>query len=410
MANESGSRVKELIRHRGRARKQHDVGYLFKANGSWHVRYYTGATIEKMRDGVMTKIREQKCVKVCDASGVTKDKARGLASKYLKPLTTARGVVHSTITVAEYYESVILEWWKRNLKPSSVYGYEKNWRLYIAPILANRAISEITTVDCGNFLDSLVVRGLNGTTISHIRNTVNLIFAHAATKGVIAANPWPSAILTEKPKASKPTYKYNMNEMRDILIALKDAPKAQVAVGLAYFAALRPGEVRAVRWEDYTGETLAIKQSAWRKHVTNPKTAESIAALPVVAPLKQLLDAFRAAEGNPTSGYILRGARYGRPQNLDNFANETIKPLLKMAGITWHGYYACRRGLGTVATQAINDPQGAAGMLRHKSIDTTAQHYCGISNPDTMRAMAEFEQMWQENGMQLPAPSPVNMQ
>jgi len=76
MANESGSRVKELIRHRGRARKQHDVGYLFKANGSWHVRYYTGATIEKMRDGVMTKIREQKCVKVCDASGVTKDKAR----------------------------------------------------------------------------------------------------------------------------------------------------------------------------------------------------------------------------------------------------------------------------------------------------------------------------------------------
>ena len=80
----------------------------------------------------------------------------------------------------------------------------------------------------------------------------------------------------------------------------------------------------------------------------------------------------------------------------------TIKPLLKMAGITWHGYYACRRGLATVATEAIRDPQGSAGMLRHKTIDTTAQHYTGIRNADTVRAIAEFERLWQNEQMQLP--------
>ena len=95
------SGTQQLIRHRGRARKQHDVGYLFKANGSWFVRYYTGATVEKMKNGVLTKVREQKCRRLGAVAELTKDKARGLANQYLKPLTSARGVVHSTLTVGE---------------------------------------------------------------------------------------------------------------------------------------------------------------------------------------------------------------------------------------------------------------------------------------------------------------------
>jgi len=43
----------------------------------------------------------------------------------------------------------------------------------------------------------------------------------------------------------------------------------------------------------------------------------------------------------------------------------------------------------------IGDPQGAAGMLRHMGIETTAQHYIGIRNADTVGAMAEFERLWQ---------------
>ena len=102
-------------------------------------------------------------------------------------------------------------------------------------------------------------------------------------------------------------------------------------------------------------------------------------------------------------GLHLEGSRFGRPLNLDQFARLTIKPLLKMVGITWRGYYACRRGLGTVATEAIHDPQGAAGMLRHKGIETAAKHYIGIGNPDTVRAMAEFERLWQNEQKQLPS-------
>jgi|SRR5215472_547390 len=120
--------------------------------------------------------------------------------------------------------------------------------------------------------------------------------------------------------------------MRDIFIALQDCPKAQVAVGLAYFAALRPGEVRATRWEHYDAYTLRIEQSAWRRHVTEPKAPESIATLPCVEPSRELLDKFRESEGCPTEGYILKGTK-GGPLNLDQFACLNIRPLLKMAGI-----------------------------------------------------------------------------
>ena len=115
-------------------------------------------------------------------------------------------------------------------------------------------------------------------------------------------------------------------------------------MGLCYLAALQPGEVRATQWEKYDGQSLRVEQSAWRRHITTPKTEESVATQPCVAPLRELLDMFHESEGRPAEGYILKGAK-GRPLNLDQFARLTIKPLLAMAGIEWHGYYACRRGL-----------------------------------------------------------------
>jgi hypothetical protein len=68
---------------------------------------------------------------------------------------------------------------------------------------------------------------------------------------------------------------------------------------------------------------------------------------------------------------------------------------LALSGINWHGFYSCRRGLGTVATDAIKDPTGAAGMLRHKTIDTTAEHYIGITKAATLRAMGEVERLYE---------------
>jgi hypothetical protein len=69
------------------------------------------------------------------------------------------------------------------------------------------------------------------------------------------------------------------------------------------------------RWEDYDGKTLSVKQSVWRKHTTDPKTASAAKPVPVIEALRDLLTELREAEGNPADGPILRGEK-GWPLDL----------------------------------------------------------------------------------------------
>lgn len=48
--------------------------------------------------------------------------------------------------------------------------------------------------------------------------------------------------------------------------------RAAVAIGFAYFAALRPAEIRGLQWADYDGARLDIKRSVWRGTVGQTKT------------------------------------------------------------------------------------------------------------------------------------------
>ena len=86
-----------------------------------------------------------------------------------------------------------------------------------------------------------------------------------------------------------------------------------------FFAGLRPGEARGARWEDYDGKRLFVTQSVWHTYTTTPKTEEAASPVPVIESLKIILDEVRRADGNPSSGPILRGPS-GKPTNLDNLS------------------------------------------------------------------------------------------
>lgn len=165
---------------------------------------------------------------------------------------------------------------------------------------------------------------------------------------------------------------------------------------------MRPGEARGVRWEDYNGKTLTVKQSVWRKHTTDPKTASAAKPVPVIEPLRELLEELRTAEGNPLTGPILRGVQNGKPLNLDMLASETIKPAIlnpenyaqNAKPLTWHGYYAFRRGIATLANTVSRDPMAAKGLLRHSSVNTTLAHYIKDVPEVTKNAMTQVEALF----------------
>ena len=105
----------------------------------------------------------------------------------------------------------------------------------------------------------------------------------------------------------------------------------------AAFTGLRRSEIRGLRWEDYipgeAGELgeVHVEQSIWRKHVQVTKTRRSRAAVLVVPALENILAEFRAARGNPQTGYIFEGARNRGPFDLDGLAKRYIEPVEESA-------------------------------------------------------------------------------
>ncbi len=134
---------------------------------------------------------------------------------------------------------------------------------------------------------------------------------------------------------------------------------------------------------------LTPRYSAWRSHVTAPKTEGSVNPVPVIEPLLTILRELREAEGNPQSGWILRGPA-NKPLSVDVLARSFL-PLLREKGIAWPTYYGLRRGIGTRIT-ALANPLAAKGLLRHRNVATTTAHYVKDAPKETQAAMAALEQ------------------
>jgi hypothetical protein len=105
---------------------------------------------------------------------------------------------------------------------------------------------------------------------------------------------------------------------------------------------------------------------------------------------KSLLAELRTADGNPDAGPILRSP-LGRPLNLDNLAKRTVRPILEVAGLKWHGWYALRRGIATLVSSVEKDAMAAKGLLRHASVTTTQRHYIKEVPEITQKAMEKVE-------------------
>src|SRR6266513_3147539 len=94
----------------------------------------------------------------------------------------------------------------------------------------------------------------------------------------------------EIPKArpAGETYAYSLEEEAQMLAILPE-PGATV-VSTAAFTGARKGGIRGFMWENYDGSEIRVAKSVWRSQAEEPKRPKSEGAIPVIAPLKALLD------------------------------------------------------------------------------------------------------------------------
>lgn len=380
-----------------RRRNRKQTGQVIEKPTAFYIRYYV-TTAKGERQKVWKKL--------CDKS------AKYQTVKDVAPLVEQElatngqpAAPRASQKITDFVESVYLPWVKQNKSAATENGYRKLWEQHWKPTVGHVGLIDLRTESITDLLTEKAKAGLGRNTLGHLKWFLSGVFGFAEAKGIVPAghNPVVAAKWLCKVARPKKQKEYSLDEMRAMLAILKQLDiRAAVAVALAYFAALRPAEIRGLQWADFDGEHLNIRRAVWRNAVGDTKTEDSAALVFVIEPLRGLLEQLRntpigeATDGEriPTYGdmlYILDGGK-GRPISLDSLNFRVIAPALK-GKIEWRGYYPGRRGISSLITDTSNNALNSTGLLRHSTPITALKHYTRAQKSSIEAALKSVEKL-----------------
>lgn len=363
-----------------RTRKQ--SGTRFDTSKAFFLRYY-----------VSTPTGRQKiAVKLADKSDTIKTWAdvEHLIERELAKVN-GQDTAPTSWALADFVEQRYLPYVEANKAAVTAYSYKRLWARWKKPLGAV-ALDNLQTADVTRVLTEVAEAGAGGRTLSHLKWFLSGVYVFAIAQGFAKQNPafdaeWLCKVA--RPKRQQP--QYSLEQVLAMLAILEPIDlRAAAAVALGYFAALRPNEIRGLRWEDYNGEELQVCRTVWRQTVGETKTEDSAASVPVIAPLRGLLEKLAATYGR--EGHILQSYKH-TPLDLNSLNFRTIAPAMKKAGIPWAGYYAGRRGISSLVTDTSKNALNSTGLLRHSNPSTTLKHYTRAQKESIKAALEQVEAM-----------------
>jgi integrase len=382
------------------------AGYIYEASGVFLVRYY----VNQIVDGEQQRV--QRSHRLCE-------KNEKYYARNAKSVKLLRNAFMQTVNVQQasgrpaqqdmsisdfweqrylpYCEEIVQLTGRTRKKPSTVRGYKQIWNQHL-----KAHFGKMTLQDYEPFLGTQFLQSLTGTqgknTLKHIKALGSSIFKRAVIEQRIKVSPWHDVSMPDDVIESKTTPHYTLEEAENIISALVDHVDCQLIMALSCFLGLRPGEIAALRWEDFDTDTVHIRRSVVRGIVDVPKTLESVATLPLIQQVKIPLILWRQKSGSRKEGYVFE-SRNGTPVDLHNLIARVIKPHVegksicescdkvpKKSGVEWKTLYAGRRGACTAVIESTNGNYAVAqALLRHKSMTTTLNVYKKAITPEAFR-------------------------
>lgn len=379
--------IKQLLKH-NRIRIQ--KGQKVETPTAWCLRYYTE---EVYTDGPSMGKRKQKLVTLANKSDLYRSWAdvQPLIDGVMADVNDGKelpSTPHDALW--KFVEDRYLPWCVKNLAAPTSNSYAGMWQRYWKPHLGSVALTDVSTAMVTVILTELA-KTLQSRTLSHIKWMLSGVYGFAIAKGIVPHNPVPPAQWLHRVARPKTQPEYSLEQVLSALRVLEPLNlQAAVAVALAYFAALRPAEIRGLQWADYVAGRLNIKRTVWRNRIGETKTEESSASVPVIEPLKSLLEKLRGQTPNGPQQHILQSVR-GKPLSLDSLNMRVITPAMVAAGIDWHGYYPGRRGISSRVTDTSKNALNSTGLLRHSTPITALKHYTRAQKDSILAAMKTIE-------------------
>jgi integrase len=275
-------------------------------------------------------------------------------------------------------------------KPSVARGYASSLRLRLLPALGARKLSEVSRRDVQRLVDVWLGEAMDASTIRNSLMPLRVIYRRAVEDGLVAVSPCERLRLPRVDGVRERIA--GADEARALLDALPLRDRALYAT--AFFAGLRLGELRALRWSD-------IDLARGRIHVERsldgtgvaitPKSHAGTRMVPILTgELRDILGEHKAASRGEPDHHVFPGSSPTRPFTA-SAAYRRVRTAWRRAGLSPINLHEARHTFASTAIAAGVNAKAIATYMGHSSIQVTYDLYGKLMPGNEAEAAALFE-------------------
>lgn len=249
--------------------------------------------------------------------------AKGRGKTIAPSRRTLREAAEEWLSGAEAEPPTVLNRSGHPYKPSVVRSYKHDLHEYVLDDLGGLRLSEVRRSDLQALVDRLVGKGLSGSKVRNIVIPVRVVFRHALERDEVTANPTSGLRLPNN--VGRRERAASASEAAELLGALPDSLRPIYAT--AFYAGLRRGELRALRWDDVNlAKGIIQVRHSWDDYAgeITPKSEKGTRTVPLTALLRDHLATLKAATGRDGRDFVF-GATADRPFSPSHIRREALK-------------------------------------------------------------------------------------
>lgn len=271
-------------------------------------------------------------------------------------------------------------------KPSTVRSYEGALRLRILPVIGHLRLGSLDRRDVQRLIDEWRAAGLQPNTL----NPLQVIARRAVRDGDLAIDPTDGlelpAIRGRRDRIASPA------EAAALIAALPAADRALWAT--AFYAGLRRGELRAIRWDaiDFDASVIHVRRSWDADPAIGEIDVKSDAGrrrVPLVGVLRRLMVEHKLATGRAGAALV-----FGRTAELPFVASTVRNRALaawKVAGLEPVGLHEARHCAASYLIAAGLNPKQLSVYIGHSDVRTTYNRYGHLMPGDEAEASRRLD-------------------
>jgi integrase len=330
---------------------------------------------------------------------------------FMREVNRGKNAPERSSTIGAFVEDIWLPFVETRHSSSTLTVYKYYWKHILKPRCADKLLRDFRTPSAQAMLDEIARLNpeMRKATLHKLKSILSAIFKLAIQQDY---RPGPNPIReTTLPKApeSQETHAYDLGTIQQILDLVPENVRPIVA--LAAYAGLSRSEIQGLLWEGLKSAELTILSSVVQGKRGEPKTRARRDTVPLIEPLREMLEMHREKQGNPATGVVFPTAT-GNPLCLHNLYEDQIKPVLETCThctVTaarhrlsehdyernpslprWHGWHAFRRGLATNLHALGVDDKTIQRVLRHSNVSITQKCYIKTMPAQVTNAMEQF--------------------